>query len=980
MTASPFAAGLGDRYRLDREIGRGGMATVYRADDLKHGRPVAIKVMHPELARAIGHDRFLREIEIAASLTHPHILPLFDSGAVEGQVYYVMPYIAGDSLRVRLERERQLGIDEALRLTREIASALGFAHHRGLIHRDVKPENVLLADGIALVADFGIARAIRPPATAGAAADSAPTRVEVTVSGAVLGTPRYMAPEQASGTDVDARADVYALACVLYEMLAGVPPFVAPTHEALVHLHLTAAPRPVTEYRPNVPQAVTAAIARALEKVPADRFATMAQFAEALAVRGTATPTPAVEAPATATPHNLSRQRSRFVGRERELAECARLLAETRLLTFTGVGGSGKTRLALRLAESLLDTFVDGVWVIDLAPVESDALPPQILAHVIGADAATGQSPEEAVIARLTGQRVLLLFDNCEHLLEPVSALVDRLLAALPELKVLITSREGLGIEGERLFAVRSLALPPADAEDDPESLLRYEAVRLFVTRAQEVDPEFTLDRTNAALVKEVCRRLDGIPLALELAAARTRALSIEQIARMLDDRFRLLTGSTRTALERHRTLRATVQWSYDHLEADERDLFVTLSVFAGGWSLDAAARVAGADEFDVLDRLTRLIDKSLVVTDRAQGEVRYRMLETLRQFGLEVLAASGRADAVRSEHLDHYVAWVDGLKEELRQPYPGEALRRLRADADNLRAALNWGFQNAPAKAVELNRRLVRMWFVPGYYAEGRRWYGRTLALGEVVRPVDRAEAMARSARLASQQGDNEAALRLYEQELEIQRALGDKARIARAMVQGAIMMSYLGRTKEAEPLFLEARALYAEQDDRDGVIQLDNALGLNCYLGGDMAAARRWFESALAIAVEIAHPGRTKVALGNLAVVDVRERKPDEARRHLRESMKLNEPLENLYGIAHDLPALAEAIRLEGDARSAAQLIGAADALLEKIEAKLEALEADVYDQTVAALRSELGEGAFAAARKEGRSIGWKDVIPMA
>jgi non-specific serine/threonine protein kinase len=978
MTIGPFASGLGDRYRIERELGRGGMATVYLADDLKHGRKVAIKVMQPELARAIGQDRFLREIEIAARLTHPHILPLFDSGAIDGQVYYVMPYIAGESLRARLEREKQLGIDEALRLTREVASALGHAHQHGLIHRDVKPENLLLADGIALVADFGIARAVRAP---GGAAEDAPTLPPATTFGAVLGTPRYMAPEQASGTEVDARADIYALACVLYEMLAGAPPFSAPTHDAVIRMHVSATPRPVTDLRPNVPPTVAAAIARALEKLPADRHSTMAHFAEALLVSGAATPTPAAEVQQTVTPHNLPRQRSRFVGREKELAECARILAETRLLTLTGVGGSGKTRLALRLAESMLDTYPDGIWFVDLAPVESDALVPQVVAGVVGAKPEPGRSIEETIVASLSGKRVMLLIDNCEHLLAPTSDLGDRLLAALPELKVVVTSREGLGIEGERLFAVRSLSMPAEGAAPDPEAMMRFESVRLFVTRAQETDREFTLTRANAGIVAEICRRLDGIPLALELAAARTRALSVEQIARMLDDRFRLLTGGSRTVLERHRTLRATVQWSYDHLEPDEQALYVALSVFVGGWTLEAAARIAEADEFEVLDRLTRLIDKSLVVTDRqSSGETRYRMLETLRQFGLELLASSGRADTVRAAHMDYFLSWVLGMREALRQSFALVPLARIEQDIDNLRSALTWSYQNAPDKAVLLNKRLVGLWHRPGYYAEGRRWYAKTLALGDAVALRDRAEAFSRSGRLAFQQGDYEASLSFYQQETPIQRELGDMARVARTLVQTASVLTYLGKLDPALTLFEEARAMLLPLDDRLGLAQLDISMGLNSFLAGDMPRARQRFEAALVAYREPADVDRLQTCLGNLAMVDVMEGKPELARPRLRECMKINRIHENLYGIAHDLPALAETTRLEGDPKTAARLLGAADALLERIDAKHEALEKEMYARVEAALRVQMGEAEFEAARQDGRSLEWADVVAMA
>jgi non-specific serine/threonine protein kinase len=692
------------------------------------------------------------------------------------------------------------------------------------------------------------------------------------------------------------------------------------------------------------------------------------------------TPTPAAEVQQTATPNNLPKERSRFIGREKELAECARIFAETRMLTLTGVGGSGKTRLGLRLAESMLDSYPDGVWFIDLAPVESDALVPQVVVSTLGIKPEGGESDEAAIIRSLAGKRSLLFLDNTEHLLDPSADLADRLLAGLPDLKILVTSREGLGVEGERLFAVRSLRLPPEDADPDPKALLSHEAVRLFVTRAQEADRNFTLDAGNARTVVDVCRRLDGIPLALELAAARIRALSIDRIASMLDDRFRLLTGGSRS-VQRHRTLRAAVQWSYDHLEPEEQEFFVALSVFSGGWTLEAAAHIAEADEFRALDLLTRLIDKSLVLMERTpSGDTRYRMLETLRQFGMDLLTTSGRVEAVRTRHLDCYSKWVESMRDALRKYYAPDEIRMLQGDMDNLRAALTWGFQEKPVPATEITKVLYPLWDQPGHYAEGRRWYGRILERGDAVEPAERAHVLGRSGILAFKQGDYAVQLAHQEERSRIFEELGDDRRFAQALVLRGTMHAYMGSPEKAFPFYERARVVYEALGDESRIGRLETSTGLASFLLGDYDDARHRFELSLVQAKKEGNEDRIQVSLGNLALVDVMQGRPADAKRRIRECMQSNRKQGNLYGIALDLPALAEATRQEDDVAGAARWIGACDALLEKIDAKLEALERDTYDRASAAARQAIGDEAFEAARDEGRKLSWEDIVDQA
>ncbi|MGH2352814.1 MAG: ATP-binding protein, partial [Chloroflexota bacterium] len=408
-------------------------------------------------------------------------------------------------------------------------------------------------------------------------------------------------------------------------------------------------------------------------------------------------------------PHNLPLQLTSFVGRERELPAVRDLLAEHRLVTLTGPGGTGKTRLALQVAADVLPAYPDGVWLVALAALADPALVPHAVAQAVGVREEPGRPLLGTLADALRPKRLLLVLDNCEHLLDACAHLADALLRACPHLRVLATGREALGIAGETAWRVPSLGLPDARHLPPVEVLSQYEAVRLFIDRALAVQPGFRVTNQNALAVVQVCARLDGIPLAIELAAARVRVLPVEQLLVRLEDRFRLLSGGSRTALERHQTLRAAVDWSYDLLTEPENAVFARLAVFAGGFTLDAAEAVCagdGIEAVEVLDLLTHLVDKSLAVVDeQPDGTARYRLLETLRHYAREKLAAREEADTVRAQHATHYLALAEQADPELRGPRGAGWLDRLRRDLDNMREALAWAEAGGEA---ELGLRLA--------------------------------------------------------------------------------------------------------------------------------------------------------------------------------------------------------------------------------------------------------------------------------
>jgi predicted ATPase/tRNA A-37 threonylcarbamoyl transferase component Bud32 len=669
-----ISAALGDRYLLGGEIGAGGMATVYLADDLRHQRKVAIKVLRPELSAALGADRFLREITTTANLRHPHILPLYDSGAGDGILFYVMPFVEGESLRARLDREAQLPMEEALRIAGEIADALHYAHGRGVVHRDIKPENILLEDGRAIVADFGIASAV----------NSAGDRL--TQTGLSVGTPHYMSPEQASGGAVDGRSDLYALGCLMYEMLAGTPPFTGPNAMAIMARHLADPVPRITTLRPTVSPAVNDAIERALAKNASDRFASIAHWRDALrgavtAERLSVNGTPirrAPPAPATA-----------LLGREELISSAmATLRGATRVLTVTGVGGTGKTRFAMEMFTRLEDDYAGGAAFISLASVTAAGEVMPTIATTLDIAEAHGRSAVDAVATVLGGRHVLLVLDNLEQVVdaaEDIAALVSR----CPELKVIATSRRPLKISAERELVLPPLDLPPRDLVD-PADLMQWASVALFVQRAEKVKAGFALSPANAAAVAGICRSLDGLPLALELAAARVRILEPASLLQRLDHALDLLTTGDRDLPLRQRTLRATISWSYSLLSSDEQRLLRRLSAFHEGWTFDALEQVCYAedDRFRALDELESLVEKGLVrVIDDG---TRYSLLETIRAFAAEQLHAGGEVDAVRDSHADHFLEFARSVDAGIQGRTQLDAMQRARTENANTFAALH--------------------------------------------------------------------------------------------------------------------------------------------------------------------------------------------------------------------------------------------------------------------------------------------------
>jgi predicted ATPase/DNA-binding CsgD family transcriptional regulator len=560
-------------------------------------------------------------------------------------------------------------------------------------------------------------------------------------------------------------------------------------------------------------------------------------------------------------PHNLPFELSSFVGRRRELAEVGRLLEHNRLVTLTGPGGCGKTRLALEVSGGLVERFADGVRLVELAPLSDPTLVPQAVSTVLPVREERGRALVDTMRAHLEGAELLLVLDNCEHLIEPCAKLASALLRSCPGLRILATSREPLDIAGEVSWLVPPLSLPDADpATLDPASLSRYEAVRLFTQRAGAVHSDFVLTAENAPTVANLCRRLEGMPLAIELAASRVRVLTLEQIVERVDDCFRLLKGGDRAASPRHQTLWATVNWSHDLLSEEERKLFRRLSVFAGGFSLAAAEEVCswdGVEREDVLDLLSSLVDKSLVLFAEQRGEARYQLLETVRQYGREKVARSGEEAEVRRRHADYFLELAETAERAMNGSAQETWVERLEVEHDNLRAALDWddrGAYDATETRLRLAAALAQFWVIRGHFTEGlTRLEGLlTLPAGSVP-GVARAKACEALGSLYYRRGDHAAddfvrARARYEESVEIFRESGDERQIALALALLGRVYADLGEYTSARSMLEDSLRLHRGFGDAHGIAVVEYGLGWVDFLQGELASARLLLERSLA------------------------------------------------------------------------------------------------------------------------------------
>ncbi len=696
---------------------------------------------------------------------------------------------------------------------------------------------------------------------------------------------------------------------------------------------------------------------------------------------------------------NLPVQTTTFIGRQKEIADIQRLMTATRLLTLTGSGGTGKTRLAQHVAAE--QTEQQGIWQIELGPVHDPALVPLAVASVLNLREEPNRPLMQTLLDYLKDRSTLLLLDNCEHLLLACAQLAEAILRHCPKVRLLVTSREALGISGEQTYRVPSLSLPPVTGGIGNEDLLKYEAVRLFVERAVLVKSDFLLTRANSPVLARLCNRLDGIPLALELAAARVRAMPVEQIETRLNDRFRLLTGGSKTTLPQQQTLRALIDWSYDLLTLTEKALLTRLSVFSGGWTLEAAEQVTPGpihtegeaspeveiEEWEVLDLLTALVDKSLVVYDEGAGHSRYRLLETVRQYATEKLTANAEWETFRAKHRDCYLRYVDEHRKQKQAPAQEDVLTAFDREQDNLRMAIECALEEEAGSAAEpphclrFVTGLYDYWYRRGLLAEGRHLAERACDFTRKMPPTGaRGKLLRLTGNLAWAQGDLTAAEGFYRESLAIVLQGDQKLAIADVYYSLSMVLISQHQFAEAHEFVEQALPLYQEEQDKGGMASCYNEFGLIAAETDDAPVAFAWWEKALSLYRELNDTMGSAAILVNMGVRAKQTGQYEQARQCLLEALDIHQKAAFRYGIAYIFENLAALAAAEQKPERAAHLFGAFTALFEAMGAKMPPVASEKIATIVAELRQTLGETAFETCFAAGQAFSLEESCAFA
>ncbi|MGW2663752.1 protein kinase domain-containing protein [Nocardia tengchongensis] len=979
------------------EIGRGGFGIVFRCDQRGLDRVVAVKVLTGDIEE--NRERFSREQRAIGRLTgHPNTIGVLEVGETKsGRLYLVLPYHPRGSLEAKIRRDGPLSTEEVLRLGVKMAGALETAHRAGILHRDVKPSNILLNDyGEPILADFGIAHIAGGFRTA---------------TGTVAGSPAFTAPEVLGGDPPSRASDVYGLGATLFCALTGHAAFERRRGEQVVAQFLRITTQPVPDLRGHgTPDDVCAQIESAMSRDP-DGRPTAALFGERLqqiqqahgcpidqmALRvepGSERVSPATRTPRTDLPGlggvglgagavTLPRELTSFVDRRSQITEVRNLLSRSRLVTLTGVGGVGKSRLALRVAHKLQHEYAGGVWFVELVELRDPSLVVDVVGASFGVRPQAGRPILQVLMEFLSDREVLLVIDNCEQVIDAVATLVESLLQSCPNLRILATSREAIGIGGEGVVPVPPLRFPDPNDGSSLRAAAGYDAMTLFAERAAAAVPGFQLTNDNQVSVVGICARLDGLPLAIELAAARLRTMSPEQILARLTDRFALLTRGSRCVPTRQQTLGWCIGWSYDLCTRAEQRLWDRLSVFAGRFELDAAEEVCGSDlsEPEFLDAVSALVDKSILIREEAGPVVAFRLLETVQEYGARKLEEAGESSEFRGRHRDWYERLVLEAEADWVSPHQLEWRARIRRELPNVRKALEFSESESAAAGLRTATALFSFWFSSGRLNEGRHWCERMLAGAPEAPTVERAKALCLSSVFASQLGDLPAATAQVAELRGLAEQTAD--RTIDSLFGLADGCTALNSGDAATAVVRLNNAVEAFGVRSEVLLQLRAyiILGWAYVLNGDLPDAVACLQKVLTIADTRGDTMYRSIALRPLALAVWQQGDPERAVQLLEEALRLARRMVDPLVAALALEVLAWIEAEKPDARRAAVLLGAAHGLADTVGPDIMFPHMNRYhEECKRHTESILGKRVYESAHQEGAAMNFETAIDFA
>ena len=879
-------------YLLDAEIGQGAAAHVYRAHDTRHDRTVAIKVLRAETFSRHDAERFAREIRIAARFVHAHIVPIHDSGEIGSRFYYIMPYVAG-SLRNRLSRQGRLEVAEAVRIAAEVADALDYAHTRGVLHRDVKPENILIEGSHVALSDFGVARAI---------ADV--DWQSLTSAGSIVGTPSYMSPEQFSGGDVDERTDIYSLGCVLFEMLSGLRYFVGEDGRVDFLRRFVDMPLGLRARNPEVSEALERVIAKAVACAPEHRFASARELASALQHPATAAP-PARQASVPTTPDII-------IGREREIAEVEELLTRSRLVTVLGAGGVGKTHLAMSLASRHKAADPGSCAVVHLAGVDGLSLASSI-AEALGFAFAGWRDAAGQLIDHLRDKRLLLILDNFEHMTS-AAPLIGSIISRTAAVRCLVTSRERLGLRDETIFELEGLRSTVDSAAPGAS-----DAARLFLHAAYRLRPRFQPTPDELACIDRICDMLDGMPLGIEMAAALLRVLECEGILRELERSFDSLEADLRDIPDRHRTLRAVFDYSWNLLSADAQDGLRRLALFRGTFDQTGAREVGGVS----LHVLAALKDASMI--RRVEGG-RFAIHPVFRQYAEERLRERNADAPVATERYVRFFArLMRDRGTQLCGPSHAAALSALTDDIAEFRAAWSAAVTAADETALrDLVDGLFQVYDLRGWYREGQAIIDEAMTRGTLSAFMV-AKLLSWRSRFCFHLSQLTDAFDLATRSARGFRSIGADREAANALLHQSRAEFRGGRFDEAEVAIREALAIYDTHADPHGRARALNDLGYVLAAQGRTSEAVETLRESLALFEQTGDSlGQAKV-LNNLGGVLDGPETHLESMDLFERGLRMHQLIGDRRGVGICLHNVARCSLMLGDAARAARFAAA-------------------------------------------------------